>query len=263
MTAPRLAVAVVLLVIASTVGVGATTAATGSAAATQETSNATQVAPMGANISMFMQANAAQAQGTVENGMWVAAYARTDNASERRALVERRVGSMNATLAELRAERRAIKDAYRNGTMDRVTYQARLSTVVGQLAALGEGIEETSERGRAVGVNRTRLDTLRTQARELGGGEVSRLARNLTEGRVPPGRAGVFGDGRPGPPTDRGPADAGNRSDGPSGPAGPSGSDDPSTDRGGDRGPPSDDPGRSDRGPADESTPTPTPTPAP
>lgn len=246
MTAPRLALALVLLLVASTVGVGATAAASGSwsseAPAALAAANASAPPPMGANISMFMQANAAQTEGSVENGMWVAAYARATNASDRRALVERRVGSLNVSLADLEAERRAVQEAFQNGSMDRVTYQARLSTVVGRLAALSAGIDETSQRGRAVGVNETRLETLRTQARELGGGEVSRIARNLTGGRAPPGHAGVFGDDRPGR----------------SGDGGPGAESEP-----GEPGPPSDeDRGQSGDQSADDATETPTPTPA-
>jgi hypothetical protein len=198
MTAPRVVLALVFVVVASSIGVGATTP-------TSTPTPADEPATMGASISAFMAANAAQTSGSVETGMWVAAYARASNDSERRALVEARVGSMNATVAELQADRRELNAAYRNGSLNQTVYRARLATLVGQLAALGESIETADDRGRAVGVNTSRLDELRSQARELGGGAVSAAARNLTGGQAPPGRAGVFGEDRPGPPADRGP----------------------------------------------------------
>lgn len=230
MTAPRVVLALVLVVVAASVGVGATTPTP------TPTPTAGEPANLGAAVSTFMAASAAQTGGSVENGMWVAAYANASDNATRRGLVESRVGALDGSIAELRAERRAVQTAYRNGTINRTTYQARLATIAGQLAALGESIEATDERGRAVGVNTSRLATLRTQARELGGGAVSAIARNLTGPRAPPGQSGVFGDGPRGPPTDRGP--------GSDRPGGPPESDDeertrqgPPTDRGG--GPPS------------------------
>lgn len=211
MSPRRSALAVVLVVVAATVGVGATPSAAAGAGAV-ETPSPTPVAnasesPFGERLTMVMQANAAQAEGAVENGMWAAAFANASNASAKRALVERRVGQLNGTFAELQTERRALQAAFRNGSINRTTYRARLSAIVGRLSALGEAIDQTSERGAAVGVNRTRLDELRTRASNLSGPEVSRLARNLTGG--PPG---LFGEGPPGQAGKRGPGEAANRS---------------------------------------------------
>lgn len=254
MTPRRLALAAVLMVVASSVGVGAATPSATAAAGAAETPTTPTAAnasasPLGERLTMVMQANAAQAEGAVENGMWAAAFGNASNASAKRALVERRVGQLNGTIAELQAERRALRAAYRNGTINRTTYRARLSALVGRLAAVGEGIEETSERGATVGVNRSRLDQLRTQARNLSGAEVSELARSLAG---PPGASGVFGDGPPGrsggagnasgPPTSPGSDGAGNSTRG-------------GNDSAGGQGPP-DDRGRD----ADEGTATPTAT---
>lgn len=199
MSAPRVVLVLAVVVIASSIGAGATTSTA------TPTPTADEPATMGASISAFMAANAAQTSGSVENGMWVAAYAKASNESERKALVEDRVGSINATVAELQAERRELQAAYRNDSINKSVYRARLAALVGQLAAVSEGIEAADERGRAVGVDQSRLDELRTNARALGGGAVSAMARNLTGGQAPPGRADVFGDDRPGPPDDRGP----------------------------------------------------------
>lgn len=209
MTSRRLALALVLVLLAASVGVGAASPGVAGAAATPTDANATSDVPLGHSISSVMQAGPAQASGAVENGMWAAAYANASNASEKRALVEQRFGQLNATVAELQTERAALREQFRDGEIDRATYHARLSAVVGRLAALDEGLEAADERGASVGVDRTRLDELRTRARSLSGPEVSRLARNLTGGNGGPGASGIFDDG---PPGERGPPNGTNRS---------------------------------------------------
>lgn len=206
MTVRRVVLAAVLLLVTSSIAVGATAPTPTAPPAGDEP------VPLGTQVSAFMQASAAQATGTVGNGMWAVGFDRASTEAEQRAMVEGRVRTLNATLADLRAERRALLTAYQNGTIDRTTYQARLSALVGRLAAIGDGIDETTVRGRAVGVEANRLESLRSQARDLGGGDISRLARNLSGGHDPPGRAGVFDRGPPGQGDDRRPDHAGNRS---------------------------------------------------
>lgn len=254
MTPPRLVLALAFVVVAASIGVGAASPAPTPSPTPEEADG--DAPPMGVQVSSFMQSSASQADGAVDNGMWIAAFANASDEATQRALVEDRVVAINTTISELRAERQALQEAYRNGSIDRVTYQARLSTIVGQLAALGESIDDAGERGQAVGVNRTRLDQLRSQARELGGGEVSALARNLTGGHGPPGAPGIFDDGKPGPPDDRGPdnrSTSAGRGDG--GDGKDSETRGPPTDRG--NGPK----GQGQGGPpAGDATPTPTPT---
>lgn len=267
MTPRRLALAMVIVVVAAAVGVGAATPAGTAGADAAETpttptgANAS-AAPLGEAISMVMQANAAQTEGAVENGMWAAAFATAPNASAKRALAERRVGRLNGTLGELRAERRALQAAFRNGSIDQTAYRVQLSAIVGRLAALGEGIEETSERGATVGVNGSRLDQLRSQARTLGGAEVGQLARNLTGGQGTPGKSTVFGDESPGGAGEQGAGQSGNASDRPTKPGAPgdagnaTGGAGNTTGGDGGQGPPTDDQGQ-DEG---EATATPTET---
>lgn len=248
MTPRRLALALVLVVVAASVGVGAATpSATAAGAETPSTptgGNATAAVPVGLAISSVMQASAAQAAGTVDNGMWAAAYANASNDSEKRALVERRYGQLNTTLGELKAERQTLQAQFRNGSINRTTYLAQLSTIVGRLAALGEGIEDAGGLGAEVGVNRTRLDELRSQAHTLSGGEVSRLARNLTGGQGPPGPSGLFDDGPPGQAGERGPGGASNRSTA-GGPGEDPGNGGNATDDGNGQGPPTSSEGQS------------------
>lgn len=204
----------VLLAVTASIGIGAATPSTGfeSASGLDTRANANASAPMGTNVSMFMAATAAQTSGSVDNGMWEAAFANTSNESEKQVLVERRAGELNATVTALREERQALLAGFRNGTIDRMTFKARMSTLVGELAALGDGIEAVSIRGEAVGVNVSRLEELRSQARELGGGEVSEIARTLAGRHGPPGQAGIFNGDGPGQAGEHGPADRSNRS---------------------------------------------------
>lgn len=218
MTIGRVALVLVVFMVMSSIGVGAVSTDNGPSATpnTNATAQANGTEPMGTQISMFMQATAGQTGGSVQNGMWVAAYGKSSNNSTKRALVVRRAESLNTTIAELRNERRALEAEYRSGDIDRTEYLARLSVIVGELAALSEGIEDASDRGQAVGVNKTRLDTLRSEARELAGGNVSQIARILTGGHTPPGRPGTFIDSNRGQsnPDNQGQADE-KRPDGP------------------------------------------------
>lgn len=162
-----------------TVADDATTVTTDAAAA-----NHTNVS-FGAQLSSFMQSNAAQASGSVETGMWVAAFENATNDS-RPALVERRTDQLAQRIAELRAEKRALQAAKRNGSISGVEYRSRLSRIVGQLAALNEGIDAVN-RSDAPGLNRTSVAALARQADRLAGPEISDVARSLGGPGAAPG----------------------------------------------------------------------------
>lgn len=193
----RAAIVAVLVVVATSVAVGAT-------APTETPTPDAAEPPLGAQVSAVMQANAGQAHGVVENGMWGAAFADAAGEPAKRALVERRIEALDRSLAELKDQRRALREARRNGNITQEEYRIRMAALVGQLAAVGDGIEETDERARAVGVNTVQLDELRTRARVLGGQEVSYIARNLSGNGDPPGQSGVFGADGPGQSGERG-----------------------------------------------------------
>jgi len=204
-----LVIAIVLVAVTAPVGVGAVAPETTSQAAptvpsTPTEGNASAAPALGQAISAMMQASVAQTAVTVENGMWAAAYANASNASEKRALVHRRTAEVEGALEMLRAERRTLRAAYRNGTINRTTYLARLSTIVGRLAAISEGVEAAEQRGTSIGVNRSRLQELRSLVRSLSGPDVSRLVRNLIGGSGP-GTSGLFERSPPEGVAERGP----------------------------------------------------------
>jgi len=174
--------------------------------------NASDDAAMGSQVSSFMGATSGEASATVDDGMWDAGYEDT-NGSDRRAAVERRTGELRERLDALAAERAAIQAAYENGSIDRGEYRARMSRVVGRLAALNRSLAVVGERANETGANASAVARLRGQAREMSGGEVAAVARGMAGG--PP--EGVPGANRSGPPGDgppRGPPGDGRNGDG-------------------------------------------------
>ncbi|WP_424017896.1 hypothetical protein ACOZ4N_18805 [Halorientalis pallida] len=212
-----------------------------SAVQTNETNETASNVSIGARISSFMQASSAETDSSVEAGMWAAKFNRSDE-GQRPAVVQSRIDRLERRSERLRERMSTLQAKYENGTIPRVAYRAQASRLTAELDALGESINETGERARAVGVNTTQLDRLRTQARNLSGQEVAAVARELGVGR--PDHAGPPADRGPddaGPPDDRGPGQTGPPED-----VGPSknvtGDDQPGppADRGGNGGPPGD-----------------------
>lgn len=177
-------------------------------------------ASLGSQLSSFIQSNTAQASGSVETGMWVAAYENASNQS-RQTLVTRRTNQLDQRIDELEAEKRALQAAKRNGSISAVEYRSRLSRILGRLAALREGIEAV-DRPDAPGLNKTAIRAINKRADGLAGPEISEIARSLGGPGASPGppswvetRPGA--DGGPGqnpggqgtPPDPGGPDDAG------------------------------------------------------
>lgn len=203
-------VALVTVPVFGAVG-GIAPASDGAAVAqTNETNDtATSNVSFGTRISSFMQASTAETDSSVDAGMWAAEYNRSDD-RQRPAVVQSRIGQLERRGERLRDRMARLQAKYENGTVPRVAYRAQASRLTAELNALGESINETDERARAVGVNASQLDRLRTETRNLSGQEVAAVARDLGVGR--PDHAGPpedRGPGDAGPPEDRGPSDAG------------------------------------------------------
>jgi len=177
----RAAVAM-LVVIAGIAVVGpvagvATTKETATATPTANDTNGSD-AQFGAAVSSFMRASTADAEGSVDDRMWVAEYRRA-NASERPDLVRDRTARLDRRITRLEVER----DALLNDN-DSVTVQdrAKAAELAARIDALRDAINTTADAAEETGVDRSRLDELRTEARDLSGPEVTRMARNLTFG---------------------------------------------------------------------------------
>lgn len=161
--------------------------------ATNETNTSDRPATFGAVVSSFMQTSAADAEHEVQAGLFEARFDRS-NASERARLVRQRATQLGARIEELREERAALLD----GGNVSVRERAEAARLAAQSNGLSNSIDRTVNAARAANVdlNRTRLDVLRSEARNLTGPEVSELARGLVDREDAPRR---------GPPDDRGP----------------------------------------------------------
>lgn len=137
---------------------------------------------MGAQISSFMQTSAAETEGGVESGMWQAKFENAPS-GQRDALVTKRVDSLEKRLQKLEARRAALLDG-ENVTMAERARAARLAT---RAESLRDAINGTARAADQAGVNTTKLDELRTRARNLTGEKTARLAPGKGPAGTPPG----------------------------------------------------------------------------
>jgi len=220
------------------------TATDETASTANDTSNET--APLGSQISAFMQSTSATADESVESGMWEARF-ETANRTNQSTMVDRRAAVLETRLQRLQAELEGLNSSDTPGLAD-VSHAARVASLTTRISALESTLNKTSTVAAEAGVNRTRLDQLRENASSLNGRAVSKLARGLTV---------VENPGR-GPPADRGPPDDrnGNESDGgPPNGDGPGNGQGPPDDRNGsesDGGPPNGDGPENGQGPPDD-----------
>lgn len=158
----------------------------------------------GAQVSSFMQSTAADANGSVERGMWDASV--SDDADPAVA-IDDRARSLQARLDALERRSEALAAARANGSISGVAYTARASAIHAQIANLQAAVNQTMTTAERHGVNSTRLDELRQAAGNATGPEIAAMARNITDagGGPPP----WVDDGPPddGPPDDGGPPD--------------------------------------------------------
>ncbi|MFT4884728.1 MAG: hypothetical protein ACI8U4_002246 [Natronomonas sp.] len=151
--------------------------------------NADGNASVGAEVSSFMQASTAEAEGEVDDGMFEAALNRTEDPEERRRLVENRTQRLAERQQRLEERRASITG---DGTVRDRALAVGVTVGANQLE---ESVNETEPVAESVGADTERLKELRTNARNLSGGEVRDLARGLAG--PPADRPGAGG-----PPTE-------------------------------------------------------------
>ncbi|WP_049922451.1 hypothetical protein [Halopiger djelfimassiliensis] len=144
-------------------------------------------------VSTFMQASAADAETSVETGLFEAEYEQADDAT-RAAIVADRTDDLETTLESLEAERDELRE--RKGTLPEAQYQARMTRLAVEIPALERSAERTKPRANETGVDERRLDTLQERASELAGPDVTAFAPGHADDDRHPGG---------GPPDDRGP----------------------------------------------------------
>lgn len=149
-------------------------------------------------VSTFMQSSAADAEHTVDAGMFDAQYDRADN-DTRTDMVLDKTDGLEDQLETLEAEREELRDQ----ELDRGEYQARMTQFTVEIRALERDIDRTERRANETGVDADRLAQLRTDAADLSGPEVAATARGLAGISDTPG-AGPPDDGDRGPHSDSG-----------------------------------------------------------
>lgn len=163
-------------------------------------------ASFGAEVSSFMQANAAEAEGEVDDGMFGAAMNRTDDPEERRQLIEQRQQRLEERQQRLEERRNRISN---DGDVSDRALATGVTVGADRLERSANGTERAAE---AAGLDTERLNEIRRNASELAGPDVSDLARGMADApRGPGGPGGEMSgnvtdspdDRNAGPPDDR------------------------------------------------------------
>ncbi|MFC4550742.1 MULTISPECIES: DUF7096 domain-containing protein [Halorussus] len=158
--------------------------------------NASANATLGADISAFMQSNAAEIGGAVETGMWTAAFNATDNASAKERLVDRRTRQLQKELQALQQRKQRLVERHEAGNLGDTAYKAQVSHLLGRINALQSAVNTTistaasappqstvgaTAQGTARGKgNLGRLRNIGQQAANLSGPEIAAVARNTS-----------------------------------------------------------------------------------
>lgn len=142
--------------------------------------NGTNETSLGTDISSFMQSSAAEVEGAVESGMWSVAFNDTGNRSVQVKLVERRTAELRSQLADLRERKEELLAEREAGNVSETAYRARIGRLVGRINALNAAINATESRADVVDADVEALESLRTDARNLTGPEISSAVRGVS-----------------------------------------------------------------------------------
>jgi len=176
-------------------------------------------ASFGAQVSAYMQSTAADANGSVDRGMWRSAAA---NASNPGAVVSERARDLERRVARLENESETLAAAPSAEGAAGVVYTARASAMRAELANLRQSLDQTAATAASTGVDDERLTAARQRAGNVIGPTLPANARDVTsDDRGPPEWVPGGPEGNAGPPTGTPGADTGNRSSGGPGNGGP------------------------------------------
>jgi outer membrane murein-binding lipoprotein Lpp len=121
-------------------------------------------ASLGGDISVFMQRSVAAANGSVDSGMWMAAFESAQNQSRKQTLVSQRATTLGARLDRLETRITAFSPAETNQS---VAHRARRARLAADLDALRTAISEAKTAAASAGVNASGLDRLSRRAENL------------------------------------------------------------------------------------------------
>lgn len=114
-------------------------------------------AALGGDISVFMQRSVAAMNGSVDSGMWLAAFESAENQSRKQALVARRAETLGARLNRLEERMNEFTPTKVNRS---VVHRARWVRLAADKEALQTAISEAKTAAASAGVNTTSLDRL-------------------------------------------------------------------------------------------------------
>ncbi|TYT62926.1 hypothetical protein [Natrialba swarupiae] len=169
---------VVFLTIAVMFGLTAAPAAAGDVTTPSLDAQSNESTQSGGNltVSSFMQSSAADAESSVESGLFETKYENADD-DKRAALVDDRTAALETQLEALEAERELLEEVDENVSTGE--YRARSAKLAIGIVALERSLERTIPRANETGVDRDRLDDLRSNASDLSGSAVAAEARGI------------------------------------------------------------------------------------
>lgn len=94
----------------------------------------------GQQISSFVQSTSSEADGAVEQGVWESRIA--ENGSPE--AVNERAEALESRLSEARAEREALREARRNGSITRMEFVSRMAQLNGELRSVASAADDTA-----------------------------------------------------------------------------------------------------------------------
>jgi len=118
----------------------------------------------GGEITVFMQQHTARANGSIDSGMWLAAFESAESQSRKRALVEQRATTLGVRLDRVEERVGAFSPTKTNRS---VRHRAKRARITADVAALRTAISDAKTAAAREGVNASRLDRLANRATSL------------------------------------------------------------------------------------------------
>lgn len=149
-----------------------------------DTANASEP---GARLAGVLGSQGAELDGEVESRSLAVRLRGADSPDAKAAVVADAAAGLEARLAALRERKANLTAAYRNGTLSRAAYRAKVAALAARVETVERMANRTSrsasrlpeETRREHGVNVTAVERLQANASELGDGEVAATAREV------------------------------------------------------------------------------------
>jgi hypothetical protein len=128
------------------------------------------------SVATYMQSSAADTSNTVESSMFEEKYESADNDSQE-GLVDDRADTLSSELEALENERDELHE--RQDELSTPQYQARMTRLTVEIAALERSVEQTKPFASDTNVGLDRLASVQERVAELGGQQIAEFAKGL------------------------------------------------------------------------------------